>query len=169
MKVIDSHSSGLNNKRVQMLLIETDQRALAAANTLHYESLKAYSTVLEQLYVNVKDVIIQEGLEADIDATRRKIYKATEMLTLDPRARNSRMLLHLSRILRKFNSQIITALQSFQYFFRLAERDTKGLMNIKFYEDVMEDDDEQIKERDEERTDMCLGASSSDIRDRDGD
>lgn len=134
-KKIESHSSGLNNKRIQILLTEIDALALNASNGLHISSIHQYYNAVEQLYLNVKDVFVNKKHVQQIDGVRERYHFVYDLVLNNPSTQHSKSLRYLSRLVRKYNSNIITAMQSdLEYFFRMGIRESKGLMNIKYYE-----------------------------------
>lgn len=140
-KKIDSHSSQLNNKRLQFLLIDIDTKANTASTTLRFQEIVKYFNSIEQFYINIKDVI-QENANNKIQEIRKHYYRLHDLIITSRNYQTVTSLNMLLRACRRYNSAVITALQSdLEYFLRTGRRDTKGLLNIPFY-DGMDNEDE---------------------------
>ena len=152
-KKVESHSSNLNNQRIITLLIMIDSAAIKAGS-LNFNSIQAYYNVVEQVYLNTKDIYTDSQIIDDIADIRKKYHFFYDLLIQSQEYQGVKTLLILYRISKKFNSLIITALQKdLEFFFRIGLHDRKGLKEIKFYDDsnaeltekeineVLEDDD----------------------------
>ena len=129
---IDSHSSFLNNKRVQMLLMEIDRLALVSGRTMLVGDINAYWDSVEQLYLNVSDPLSNK---ADIEEVRQSFSSLITLINNDKQYRTRKAIRLMRELAKKFNYLVITGLQQNQYFFRMGIRETKGLKNIKFFGD----------------------------------
>jgi hypothetical protein len=130
---IESHSSLVTNKRVGMIFIEIDRLGLIASNTLHISNINAYYNVVEQLYINIKDVL-GDDLIKKCEDERQKYSKVMELVEDDASCRTKKASRLMVNIVKQFNSYIVSGLQKYQYLFRLGIRETKGLKNINFFE-----------------------------------
>lgn len=135
-KKIESHSAALNNKRIQMILIEIDQLAMTAGGSISFGSIQNYYNALEQLYINIKDVFEDRAeIKNQLIKVREEYHMSLDLIMTDSRAQTVLALHHLFRLCKKFNSNMITGLQAgLEYFYRTGTREIKGLMNIPFFE-----------------------------------
>lgn len=145
-KKIESHSAALNNQRIQFLLIQIDQLALSASNSLGFKTINSYYNSVEQLYINIKDVFQDNSqVKKHIEDVRKQYHESYDLIVSNPSAQTMKGLNHLMRLTRKYNSNLITALQSeLEYFYRTGIRETKGLLNIPFYELTKENEEDEM-------------------------
>jgi len=149
---IDSHSSQINNKRLQMLFFNIDQLAPLANNSLHFNLIHAYFNSVKQLYMNVKS-ILGESERKNADKQVTEYYDLITEIEENPKLRTKSSLRKLITITEEFNFIIMNSLHAFDYFFRVGSRQQKGLTNINFHSENVfsaskggSEDENQIKE-----------------------
>ena len=129
---IDSHSSFLNNQRIQKRLIDVDATAIAASTSLTLQSVNAYYSCIEQLYINLADVI-PEDKRQKIEEARANYNYIMRLLDSEPLTRNRKTLQVCLQLCKSINYLIISGLQDFDYFFRIGNKQTKGLNNVQWF------------------------------------
>jgi len=129
--IIDSHSSQINNKRLQMLFFNIDQSAPLANNTLHFSMINSYFNNVKQLYMNVKSILSKEEYEK-CDEKMDEYYALVNLIETQPVKRTKSNLRKLIRITEEFNFNIMNNLHQFDYFFRMGNRQPKGLTKMEF-------------------------------------
>ena len=135
-KKIESHGSFLTNRRINALFMEVDACALRANRHFHLNSVVAYFSALEQIYINVGDIILDEKVFEAIEEVRGRYYYAEELQNTNKRYHTAKLLLFQLRALRAYNRLLIHGMQKdMEYFFRTGQRQRKGLQKINFHQD----------------------------------
>lgn len=144
---IESHSSYLNNKRLQIILAKIDDTGSLAKRTKHLHHIEQYYNEVEQLYINIASVLVESILK-DINKIRAGYEKVKHLIETDEQYRTIRSLEFLLRCAREFNIKVVGGLQNMEYFFRVGSRQKKGLKNITFFDNSIfgEKNNEDIKE-----------------------
>lgn len=129
-KIVESHSSMRNNDRLQALLFGIDKASIEACRKMEYPSISEYWIILQQFYINVKDVLHDEVREAckgliwNYHRLNAKIIGGDRTMT-----NLNRLLL----ITQELNAKVITGLQAYQFFFRIGNRSPKGFKHSTFF------------------------------------
>jgi hypothetical protein len=149
-KKLDTHSSMINNQRIITMLAEIDRYAIKARKSKNFHNINDYFDVLDQLYINVKD-IFDKDVRKKIEDVRKDFiiktdrYKETE--------KGFRLLIWLLRKATKFNGYLITGLQKDKQFFFRQSSYNSDLDNTAYFEDsvfTVQDEKEDEEEDDEE-------------------
>lgn len=111
--------------------MEIDRLGLMASNTLHINNICIFFNATEQWYITIKDVIDNSHTEP----FRKAYTKLLEQIELDRSLQNRRALKVLLGLAKQFYSEIVTELQSYDFFFRMGTHNPKGLRNISLFND----------------------------------
>lgn len=131
---IESHSSMITNKGVMTEKFYIDQLAMNASNNLHFKTITTFFNAVEVWYIGIKDILPYDQLE-NIKKLHKEYYALLDLIHLQPKIyRNKKVLLTMLKITKQIYSDMITGLQSYDYFFRIGSRDVKGLKTVKFFE-----------------------------------
>lgn len=130
---IESHSSYLNNKRLQIILAKIDDCGSSATRSKHYHDIEQYFNEVTQLYINIAPILLPEGADK-ILKIRNAYAKVKALVENDPRYQTKQSLDFLLKCARELNLLLIEGLQNMEYFFRIGQRTKKGLKNISFFE-----------------------------------
>lgn len=128
-KRIESHSSYKNNERIQAILLAIDQAGVAASNSMQFSDMRAYYNVVEQFYFNVRGVLGDDEL-TNGDLLVKRYYQIIDILDNDQNARTKKALRDILRTIKQLNLLIIDGLHKLDYFFRMGNRQLKGLRNF---------------------------------------
>lgn len=135
-KKIESHGSFLTNRRINALFMEVDACALKANRHFHVSSIVAYFSALEQIYINVEDIILDEKVFKEIEEARKDYYFAETLQNTHTKYHTAKLLLFQLRTLRAYNRLLVHGMQKdMEYFFRTGQRQRKGLQRINFHRD----------------------------------
>ena len=138
-QTMDSHSSFVNNKRLQMLFMQADSLGQAASNSLHYSAIQAYWNIIERIYtMNFRSILITEDDQAKHtgDKLVNEYYKKIEEIEEDPTKRTIKTLREILFVVKKLEMLVMMQIQlRFQYFFRFSSRQMKGLENVEMYDE----------------------------------
>jgi len=126
---IDSHSSFINNKRIIEWFAIIDALGLKASNSLHISEISAYYNAIEEMYFNIESVVLEEDRKKfnQIMAVWRKTMAAIDN---NPKLRTKKALEFMLNVAKDFKRSVVGELQRGQFFFRVSERNTKGLGNV---------------------------------------
>lgn len=151
---LDTHSSMINNQRIIYLFIQADKLGLAASSSQNFNDILKYYDILEQIYLNVKDIFDKEYIKL-IEENRKQIVNKLD--TMKAEERGFKLLRWLLRKTKRFNSHIITALQKEKQFFFRQSGYNSNFEDVDYHEDsVFTTNKKSIntKEKQEDYTDM---------------
>jgi len=138
---LSSHTSRDNNKRLITRLNEIDMAAKRAMKTKNFHHIESFFDSCELLYINVKDILPDDMIRktdddgepvGGIEKTRRDFQNRVDNLTEEQKGMKT--IRYCLRKTKKFYSQLITALQQKQFFFR-ENTPSKRLDDIDFQEE----------------------------------
>lgn len=129
-KKIESHSSYLNNQRLQILFLEADKLALNASRTMHFNDIAAYYETVEHIYLCIEMLVVDK---ADVEKIRENYAKVTHWIDTDPNCRTRKSLLLMLQYTKLFFNKLHAELQRYEFWFRINISQPKGLKNIRFY------------------------------------
>lgn len=130
---IESHSSLLTNRGIMEEKFSIDQIAIAASNSLHFNHIQAFYNAVEIWYIGIKDILAERE---QLENYRREYSGLMHLLELYPKQfRNKKVLMRMLQVTKQFYSDTISGLQQYEYFFRIGQRNIKGLGNIQFFKD----------------------------------
>jgi hypothetical protein len=133
-KKIESHSSYLNNQRLNILFLEADKLALECGKSMHITAVTAYYEAVEHIYLCIEKIV--QDKEA-IDDIRKKYARILYFIESDPTCRTRKALVMLNQFTKQFFSQLHGELQRYEFFFRISISQPKGLNNIRFFDKSM--------------------------------
>ena len=125
----DSHSSGVNNKRLQYLLFDIDNKSKVAHESLNFYAIQSYLHSIEQFYINVREIYTPKEVE-ESDYLWNRCNKIIEIIEYNPKCRTKKALKDLLNTTKLFNLSVINSLHTKNYFIRMGKKQIKGLNNI---------------------------------------
>lgn len=131
-QTIESHSSYLTNKRLQMLMYMIDTLGPAASNSLLPHDIMAYYNAIEQVYINTTELLEEDDFNK-CEGLRTRYNKILAIMDEYPQTQNTRTSRLLLSTTKEFNHTLISGLQRREYFFRMATKQPKGLKNMNFF------------------------------------
>lgn len=130
---MDSHSSFINNKRIQMLFMQADSLGQIASNTLKFQDIQAYWYIVERIYLFNFRSIFEDNAEKG-DTLIKQFYDLLEKICTDQKYRTKPVLTQLLFIVKKLELLVMSEIQiRFQYFFRFSSKQIKGLENTDLF------------------------------------
>ena len=135
-KKIESHSSFLTNKSVNMFKMQIDILGLSASNSMRFQDINSFFNAVEQWYIGLKDILEEEYFK-QIESKRVLYFRLRELVETDTRFQNKKTLYLMLATTKQFYSLIISGLQKSEFFFRIGSRNVKGLSRMEFFGDTI--------------------------------
>lgn len=151
-QTMDSHSSYINNRRLQILFMQADSLGQIASNGLKFQDIQSYWYIVERIYaMNFRSIM--EDKKKECDDVVNKYYMLVNRIEDDPNIRTKKTLRNLLLIVKKLDMLVMDFIQTrFQYFFRFSTRQVKGLENTDLFNENIFSTKKSYKDEDQGET-----------------